>query len=117
MKINKTLAMAGIVSLAAASSAFAAATTFETGSETVGTPAISVKPSKNVKVVYLQGTTAAGSGWTSYSISSFHNSGTKLYASSSGDTKIFMKDATAVANPPAAPAAGATMDNSGYTAL
>lgn len=116
MKINKTLTIAGIVSLAAASSAFAAQT-FSTGNETVGSPAVSLKPSKNVSIVYLPSATTVGAGVISYSISSFHSSGTKLYASSSGDTKIFMKDATAIANPPAAPAAGASMDSTGYTAM
>jgi len=118
MKINNVLAIAGGLSLIAASSAFAAATDFtDSGTVTAGTPTVNIKPSKNVTVRYLPSATTSGSGCISYSIASQHSSGTKLYASSSGDTKIFMKDATAIADPPAAPAAGVSMDATGYTAM
>ncbi len=120
MKINNVLRLAGCLSLVAASSAFGAATDFsDAGTGTVGTPSVNLRPSKSVVVRYLPSATTvpSGTGVISYSISAFHGSGTKLYASSSGDTKMFMKDATAIADPPAAPAAGASMDATGYTAM
>lgn len=121
MKLTKVLNIAAVLSLGAAGSAYAAASSAQTftdaGTMTVGAPTVIIKPSKNVKVVYKASSDVAGNGAAMYSISSFHSSGTKLYASSSGDTKIFMKDATVIADPPTAPAVGASMSDTGYTAL
>lgn len=110
MKILKVLAISSVVSLVGAAGAFAA--TFTDAGGTVGTPPASVKPSKGVTVKYTP--EAAGA---TYSITAMHGSGTKTYGSSSGDTKIFMKDTTTIADPPAAPAAGASADFSTWTAL
>jgi len=108
---SKILAFAGILVLAAGT-AFAGTTTFNDTTTTVGTPAASVKVSKNVQIKY----TPEDTGLT-YSMTSFHTSGTKSYGTSSGDTKIFMKDSTSIESPPAAPAAGASADFSSWTAM
>jgi len=111
---SKILAFAGILALAAGT-AFAAdgtQVTFNDSTTSVGTPAASVKVSKNVQIQYQP--EAAG---LTYSMTSFHTSGTKSYGTSSGDTKIFMKDSTAITDAPAAPAAGASADFSGWTAM
>jgi hypothetical protein len=123
MKVNKIFAIAALISIASASSALAAASTVvnAVGSDLViaGSPAVTVKPSKNVLVKYTPGA-AASAGAATYGIQSHHVSGTKSYASSSGDTKIFMMDdnsTTAITATLTAPAVGASMDSSGYTAM
>jgi len=89
MKIKNVLFGAVSISLFTVASVFAANTTFtDSGTVTVGTPAVSIKPSKNVSVIYSPSATASGAGTITYSISASHSSGTKSYASSSGDTKI-----------------------------
>jgi hypothetical protein len=115
MKITKILAIAGIISLAAAGTVLAAngtAVTFNDSTSTVGTPAASVKVSKNVSVKYIP--EAAG---LTYSMSSFHTSGTKTYGTSSGDTKIYMMDSTALTDPPDAPAANTSADFASWTSM
>ena len=95
--------------LLAASSAFAAGGTAggntqfgDLGTVTIGTPSMSLKPSKNVTVNYTSSATQAQSGGVNlngvvaYSISAYHATGSKSFGSSSGDTKIFMKDGTGV---------------------
>ena len=121
MKLTKIFSIASILSLAAAGSAFASlgsTTTFDdAGTTTTGTPSIGVKPSKNVSVQYTSSSVSSGTGCVTYSISASHSSGTKSFGSSSGDTKIFMKDGTGAA-PPAAPASGSSADFSGgWTAM
>ena len=114
MKI-KSLAIAATLSLFAGS-AFAATTFTDTGTTTLGTPAITVKPSKNVNIYYDSATTT-GAGNGAYSIGSNHNSGSKTFGSSSGDQKIFMKDGTSAPSI-TVPAVGASADfSSGWTAM
>jgi len=111
---SKILAIAGILTLAAGT-AFAAngtTATFDDSNSTVGSPAASVKVSKNVTIKYIP--EAAG---LTYSMTSFHSSGTKSYGTSSGDTKIFMKDSTTIETPPNAPAAGESAAFSSWTAM
>lgn len=116
MKSNKILAMVLVLSMAAVGSAYAANGTivnFNDTTTTVGTPSATVKVSKNVTVRYIP--EAAG---LTYSMSSFHTSGTKTYATTSGDTKIFMQDSTSIVAPPDAPASGASgAFTSGWTSL
>jgi hypothetical protein len=121
MKITKVLAIASILSLGAVGSAFAAlggTTSFtDTGTVTTGTPTMGLKPSKNVTVQYTSSATAVATGCATYSVSASHSSGTKSFASSSGDTKVFMKDGTALA-PPTAPGVGSSADfSSSWTAM
>jgi hypothetical protein len=109
-KIVATIAML----LFTAASAFAAGTPntqvdfADNGTTTMGTPSMSLKPSKNVTVSYQSSVTQAQSGTNllpgvvAYSISSSHATGSKSFGSSSGDTKIFMKDGTGV-SPETAP--------------
>ena len=83
MKSLKYLAIAAILSLAAVGSAFAAAgstTSFSDTTSTVGTPAITVKVSKNVTVVYTASTAVSGNGSVGYGITSAHSSGSKISA-------------------------------------
>ena len=110
-----TLALvASVISYAGiAMAANGTAVTFDDSTKTVGTPVATVNVSKGVSVKYVP----EQAGLT-YSMSSFHSSGTKTYATSSGDTKIFMQDSTSLVNPPDAPAANKSADfGSGWTAL
>lgn len=119
MKMTRILAIAAIFSLSVAGSALASDTSFtDTGTVTVGAPSMGIKPSKNVTVVYTPGADMTGTaGVISYSIAAYHASGTKTFGSSSGDTKMFMKDGTGAAAP-AAPAAGVSAAfGSGWTAM
>lgn len=115
MKINNILSIAAILTFASAGSVLAAngtSVTFNDSTSTVGTPAATVKVSKGVSVKY----TPEVAGLT-YAMSSFHSSGTKSYGTSSGDTRIFMKDSTSLTDPPSAPAANTSADFSGWTTL
>lgn len=120
MKINNTtLAIAGILSLAATSSAFAAISANNTsnpGAELTisSNPAVTIKPSKNVMIRY-DGIGTSGSGSAAYGISASHSSGTKKYISSSGDTKIYMQDGTALSA--VTLNSGNSLDAAAYTAL
>lgn len=90
MKLTKIFSITGILSLAAASSVLAADLTIGTGTT------VTIKPSKNVTVTYAAGADSvgppAGTAASSYGIATIHASGTKTFGSTSGDTKIFMKD-------------------------
>lgn len=58
---------------------------------------------------------AAGS---SYLVTTVHGSGNKYYATSSGDSRIFMKEVANLADDPVAPPTlGATIDWAGWTAV
>jgi hypothetical protein len=123
MKVNNVLAIAALISIASASSAFAQAATIinSAGADLLiaGSPSVTVKPSKNVFINYIIGTLQAP-GSATYAIQSHHASGTKTYASSSGDTKIFMTDdtnPTGITATAAAPAIGSSMNSSAYTAM
>jgi hypothetical protein len=116
MKLKTVLSIAAIFSMTAVSSAFAVATFTDAGTDTIGTPSLGVKPSKNVKVLYEASSTTSGTGVITYSVSAYHTSGTKTFGSSSGDTKIFMIDGIGSA-PAGAPAAGASANYSSWTAM
>lgn len=90
--------------------AFAA---FQTGQYTWGsTVTLTFTPSNNVYIDYKNGT-----GGVSYTAGSYHQTGNRTFATSSGDTKIYYKDGTGVGIP-AAPASGsASADFSGWTEL
>ena len=109
-------AFASVAVIASASSAFAGFSTGDAnGSLVVGsTVKATLKLSANVSVEYKANTTTAPN--LGYSLATSHSSGSKTYASSSGDTRIFFKDVTA-SSAPAAPAAGASADFSGWTAM
>ena len=81
------------------------------GTVTVGsTQTADLKVSKGVSLAYED---SAGLG---YSVSTYHSSGTRTFASSSGDSKIWYQDATGVA-PPDAPSGTDSADFSDWTAL
>ena len=88
----KLLAIAAIVSLGAASSAFATSTAWTAqtngqitfGGATPG-PQIVFKPSANVSMAYDSQSTGV-----SYTVGSYHAAGTKIYGTSSADAKIYM---------------------------
>lgn len=110
--MKKVLLIALALSLFAAP-AFAAAS-WVSGAATLGTSSggqLSVQLSNNVQLDYQ----AATDGST-FAAASYHTRGTRTYASSSGDAKIYYQNATAVASP-SAPAVGSTMDSSAWTAL
>lgn len=97
-------------------SAFAAFTAADTaGTLLVGTSPrqVALKLSKGVSAEYGADTTA-GLG---YVVGTSHSSGTKTYASSSGDSKIWSKDGTNMATPTTIPTGTASADFSGWTAL
>ena len=81
----------------------------QVGATTTG--AAVVKLSKNVKINYTE--QAAGLG---YSVGTYHISGTKTFASSSGDSKIWTSDTTG-ATIPTAPTGTDSANFSGWTAL
>lgn len=86
---------------------------FQPGQQTWGsTVTLTFTPSNNVYIDY-----AAGTGGVSYTAGSYHQTGNRTFATSSGDTKIYYKDGTAQAIP-AAPASGSASANfSGWTEL
>ncbi len=116
--------------LLTAGSAFAAAGDNlpfgDAGTTTIGTPSMSLKPSKNVTVNYRSSTVQVISGGVTlngvvaYSVTSSHATGSKSFGSSSGDTKIFMMDGTGVLPPTAPTVAGdscADFQSPGWTAM
>lgn len=118
MKLTKVLTLASIVSLVSAASAFAVTTINETTS-TVGAPAMTIKVSKNVSIVYTPSTAEipSGAGSVAYAITATHASGSKKFGSSSGDTKVYMQDGTTLTSVTSPEAAGSTADWSGWTAM
>lgn len=100
--------------LMTASAAFADYEAADGAGKTLGsTKTLVVKGSKGVSVNYA-GDTTAGQG---YVLGAYHASGTKTYGSSSGDTKIFFKDGTAVSMPGTVPTGSNSADFSAWTAL
>lgn len=82
------------------------------GTLTVGsTSTATVKLSKSVSLAYTSQTTGLG-----YSVGASHSSGTKSFASSSGDSKIWTKDGL-TQSVPAAPVGTSSAAFSGWTAL
>jgi len=119
MKLTRILPVASILSLVGAASAFATSFT-DSGTVTTGTPSMGVKPSKNVTVTYNPSSAKvpSGNGALAYSIASFHASGSKSYASSSGDTKIFAQDGTGSTGVTSPESASSSADfSSGWTPL
>lgn len=70
-----------------------------------------VQVSKNVCLDY-----DAGTGGATFSAATYNTKGTRTYASSSGDSKIYYTNGTN-AGLPSAPAVGSTMDISGWQTL
>jgi hypothetical protein len=119
MKLTKILPLASVLSLFSVS-AFAATAFNDTGTVTMGTPSVAVKPSKNVTVTYNPSTATVPSsnGALAYSIAAYHASGSKSFGSSSGDTKIFAMDGTGSTGVASPESASASADfGSGWTAL
>jgi hypothetical protein len=122
MKI-KVLALASIFSLSIAGSSFAAVTwgtAAADGSFTIGNtangPQLVIKPSANVKLGY------ESTSGISYSVGTYHSSGTKSYGTTNGDTRIYMYENVTQASaqvPPADPntSAGTTTWGAGWTAM
>ena len=78
-----------------------------------GTNTLDVTPSKGVAIYY----DVNADPYDGYAIASYHDKGSKTFMTSSGDTKIFFQDATAV-NAPAAPTGVAgTVASTGWTEL
>lgn len=67
---------------------------------------VTVKLSNKVSLAYKAETTA-GLGYT---VGTYHATGTKSYGSSSGDSKIFFRDATGVVPPSTAPTGTGSAD-------
>lgn len=83
------------------------------GSKTIGSTSTAVvKLSKGVSIDYVSATGGLG-----YVVGTYHSSGTKTFASSSGDSKIWSKDGTAQSIPSTAPTGTASADFSGWTGL
>ncbi len=100
--MKKLMIMAAILLLSAGISYGAA---FKSGNVTLADnndDSLAVQLSTNVSLAY-----DAATGGLGYSVSSYHSSGTRTYASSSGDAAIFWQGATGVA-PPAAPSGTAS---------
>lgn len=73
-----------------------------------------VKTSANVKFS-LQNNSTDG---TTYVAAAYHSSGSKSYATGSGDSRIYMQEKASTATAyPAPPTIGATVDWSGWTAV
>ena len=82
------------------------------GTVTVGTTGpVAVKVSKGVSLAYNAEATGLG-----YAVGAYHSSGTKTFASSSGDSKIWFTDVTGESIP-AAPTGTDSADFTGWTAL
>jgi len=78
----------------------------------VGTGVVfNVKASANVHVS-LQGNDGTG-----YVVASYHSSGSKAYATGSGDSRIYMKDKGTATTFPTPPTIAATVDWTGWTAV
>lgn len=85
----------------------------DAGSLELGTTAqVTVKLSKGVELDYIEETDGLG-----YIVGAYHTSGTKTFASSSGDSKIWSMDGTAEALPTTAPAGTESADFSDWTPL
>lgn len=63
---------------------------FTLGGVATGTASLAVKPSANVYLAYQGG--ASPTAGTTYSLGTFHTSGSKLFGSSSVETNIFYYD-------------------------
>lgn len=74
---------------------------FKTGQQPWGTTVtLTFTPSNNVYIDYK-----AGTNGVSYTAGSYHQTGNRTFATSSGDTKIYYQDGTGI-NIPDAPASG-----------
>jgi len=86
---------------------------YTTGSNTWGsTVTVTFTPSNNVYIDYSN-----GANGISYTAGSYHKTGSRTFATSSGDTKIYYKGGTNNAIPAAPAGAGSTADWTGWTAL
>lgn len=91
----------------------------QTGTDTVtlgtGANTLDVQLSNQVTIVY-DGTTTSGD---TFAVMTYHDKGTRLYLSSSEDSKIFYNETAIPASAPTitGPAVGSSVDTSGYTAL
>ena len=96
--MKKILAIAAVLSLGATASyalndlawTAPASGAFTLGGVATGTSALTVKPSANVYMAYMGG--ASPTAGTTYSLGTFHTSGSKLFGSSSVETNIFYYD-------------------------
>lgn len=124
MKKIISLTLAGLF---AATSAFAAAAidgtysagdasgTWTINATNVGTGVtFTTKLSANVSAAYKADTTASPNGGLFYAMATSHSSGTKSYASSSGESRLFMKEAVAATFPAAA---SSGIDWTGWTSV
>jgi len=111
--MKKTI-LAAITVLLMATTAFAAYELVDGAGKTLGSSPHStvVRGSKGVMVDYVED--SAGQG---YVLGAYHGSGTQTYATSSGDTKLYKQDGTAVAIPTTAPTGSNTADFTGWTAM
>jgi len=102
-----------LIAFALAVSIGIAYATYTTGSNTWGsTVTVTFTPSNNVYIDYSNGTNGI-----SYTAGSYHQTGSRTFATSSGDTKIYYQDGTGK-NIPNAPAdSSSSADFSGWTAL
>lgn len=107
-----TLALALTITASAAFATEKAYSDTDTTAATLTVGTLVFKLSKNVLMAYK-----SASDFTGYSIGAYHNKGTKTFASSSGDSKIFEAVITAKAIP-AAPVGTASADfSTGWSAL
>lgn len=118
--MKKVIALLAAAVIMSSASAFAAWSTpagdgtYSYSATNVGTNvAFITKLSANVKIKYNPDT----ANGTFYTIGTHHTSGTKSYATSSGDSRLFMKENAAQATAAEPPDAAATPDWTGWTAV
>ena len=107
-----TLALALTITASAAFATDKAYSDTDTGAATLTVGTLVFKLSKNVLMAYK-----SASDFTGYSIGAYHNKGTKTFASSSGDSKIFEAAVTANGIPDAPVGTASAAFGSGWTAL
>ena len=96
------------ISVFCAGIAYAAYTSGTNGAVTLGATSgntLDIRLSNNVQIDFLVSTDNLG-----YVAGTFHGSGTRTFATSSGDSKIYYREQTAVAIPTTAPSGTGTAD-------
>lgn len=87
--------------------------TYTTGQNTWGsTVTLTFTPSNNVYIDYAEGTSGI-----SYTAGSYHQTGNRTFATSSGDTKIYYQEVTGMGIPTPPTAPGASANFSGWKEL
>ncbi len=108
--MKKVLVLSIMIILIVASTSFAA---YETGTKTLGsTDTTTFTTSNNVYIDYT-----AGTNGVSYVAGSYHQTGTRTFGTSSGDTRIYWRDGTGQTLPSAPTTSSGTANWTGWNAL